>query len=183
MNKKLAVFAIACALAFAGFAVLAQDTAQAPKPGPEHEKLAYFVGKWKAEGDVADNPFMPGGKFETKDDCRWFDGGFAVVCDSEGRGPMGKMKGLGIMSYSAEDKTYTYYGLDNMGMTMSTVPKGTVEGSTWTYHDESRMGGMNVKSRYVLEQVSATSYTFKWEMQGDDGSWQTIMQGKSTKTG
>ena len=44
------------------------------------------------------------------------------------------------------------------------------------------MGGKMVKSRYTINQTSPTSYTFKWEMQGEDGAWQTIMEGKSTKT-
>jgi len=34
------------------------------------------------------------------------------------------------------------------------------------------MGGKTVKSRY----------TIKWEMQGDDGAWQTVIESKSTKT-
>lgn len=42
-------------------AVLAQEPAPAPKPGPEHEKLAYFIGTWKSEADVKPTAFGPGG--------------------------------------------------------------------------------------------------------------------------
>ena len=35
---------------------------QAPKPGPEHARLGYFVGKWKAEGEMKPGPMGPGGK-------------------------------------------------------------------------------------------------------------------------
>ena len=38
-----------------------------------------------------------------------------------------------------------------------------------------------VKSRYVINEVSPTSYSFKWEMQGADGAWQTVMAGTQTK--
>ena len=43
------------------------------------------------------------------------------------------------------------------------------------------MGGKLVKSRYVIKQGTPTSYTFKWEMLGDDGPWKPILEGKSTK--
>jgi len=150
-------------------------------PCPELQKLGYFVGKWSSEGDMKPSPAGPGGKFISTDNCTWYEGGFAVVCNSTGKGPMGPTKGLGIMSYSTEDQAYTYYGIDNTGMIMSTVPKGTVAGDTWTYADESKMGGKMFKSRYTIQQLSPTAYTFKWEMMGDDGAWAAVMEGKSTK--
>jgi hypothetical protein len=166
------------ALAVAGSAALAQE---APKPGPEHKKLEYYTGKWSSESEVKANPFMPAGKYTSSDSCDWFQGGFAVVCHSEGGGPMGPMKSVGIMGYSAEDKVYTYYGIDNSGMVPTSVSKGSVQGDTWTYTDESKMSGKLVKSRYTIKQLTPASYTFKWEMQGEGGAWSTLMEGKSTK--
>ena len=182
-KMRLGLVSIACVLLSSGPAVLAAEAGDVLRPGPEHEKLGFFVGKWKSEGEVMENPIMPGGSFTAEDDCRWFEGKFAVVCDSEGKGPTGKMKALGIMTFSAEDQAYIYYGLDNSGMAMSSLPKGTVQGETWTYHDESSIGGVTVKSRYVIDQLSPKSYSFKWEMLGEDGSWQTVMKGKATRTG
>ena len=155
---------------------------KAPKPGPEHERLGYFVGKWKMEGTTAENPFMPGGKFSSTDTCEWFEGKFAVVCRTQGKGPMGPTRGLGIMGYSAGEKVYLYYGVENSPMAMTTVPRGTVEGDTWTYHDESKMGDQTVKSRFVMKQLDKKSYTFKWEIQGPDGQWKTVSEGKSTRS-
>jgi len=165
------------ALVLAGSAARAQD---APKPGPEHKKLEYYTGKWSSESEVKANPFMPPGKYTSKDDCGWFQGGFAVMCHSEGGGPMGPMKSVGILGYSGEDKVYTYYGIDNSGMVPTTVSKGSVQGDTWVYSDESKMGGKMVKSRYTIKQLTPTSYTFKWEMQ-EGAAWSTLMEGKSTK--
>jgi len=153
----------------------------APSPGPEHKKLGYFVGTWTGEGIMKPNPFMPAGTYTSGDECKWFEGGFAVVCHSRGKGPMGDMKGLGIMSYSPEEKIYTYYGVDSSGMTMTTVSKGSVQGSTWTFTDESLMGGKMVKSRYVITELSPASYSFKWEMLGEDGTWVSVVEGKQSK--
>jgi hypothetical protein len=181
MNARLCICG-AVALGF-GSAAMAADAPQAPKPTPEHEKLGYFIGKWTSEGTLKDGPMGPGGKMTGKDSCEWFEGKFAIVCKSTGTGPSGPSKGIGIISYSPEEKAYTYYGVDNSGMAMSTVPRGTREGDTWTYTDESKMGGKLVKSRYVMKEVSPTSYTFKYEVQGDDGKWATMMEGTETKEG
>jgi len=44
---------------------------------------------------------------------------------------------------------------------------------------QSRMSGKLVKSRYTIRQTSPTSYSYKWEITGEDGAWQTILMGKS----
>ena len=172
---------VAAAIIFAVASTLAVAQ-EAPKPGPEHKKLEYFVGKWKTEGEMKPNPFMPGGKFTGTDDCEWFEGGFAVICHTDGTGPMGSAKGLAIMSYSPEHKAYTYYGTDSTGMTMTSVPLGTIDGKTWVYDDESMMGGTMIKNRYTIVVTSETSYTFKWELQDPDGTWMAIMEGKAKKS-
>ena len=45
-----------------------------------------------------------------------------------GTGPTGPSKNIGITGYSTDQKKYTYWGLDNTAMAMTTVAKGTVEG-------------------------------------------------------
>lgn len=178
LRAAAACFLGGAALLFAADAASAQD---APKPTPEHQKLGYYVGKWKGDGELKANPFMPAGKYTSEDECEWFQGGFAVVCKSEGKGPQGEIKSVGIMGYSTEEKTYTYYGIDSNGMMPTSVAKGTVSGDTWTYTDESKYGGQLVKSRYTIKQLSPASYSFMWEMQGPDGKWMALMQGTTTK--
>lgn len=187
--RTLGIFAIVFAVMLAPAASVAPAAEKAaakapdkaPAPGPEHKKLGFFVGTWTGEGEMKANPLMPAGKYTSTDNCRWFEGGFAVVCHSDGKGPMGSMKGIGIMGYSPEEKIYTYYGADNTGMTMTTVSKGTVQGNTWTYTDEAMMGGKMVKSRYTVTEQSPSSYTFKWEMVGEDGKWVSVIEGKNSK--
>ena len=169
------------ALALASSAAVTSAAAQAQKPGPEHQRLGYFVGRWQAEGEIKPGPMGAGGKVTATDNCAWFEGGFAVICRSEGQGPSGPSKSIGILGYSVEDKAYTYYGVDNSSMIMSSVPKGTVSGKTWTYTDESTMGGQTVKSRVTIVEESPTAYTFRMEMQGPDGKWIPMMQSRNTK--
>jgi hypothetical protein len=176
-RKPLPVLAL---LALAPSIALAQAP-QKPTPGPEHKRLGYFVGRWKGEAEVKQNPFLPAGKHTSSDDCEWFEGRFAVVCRNEAKTPMGPMKGLGLMTYSPEEKAYLYYGIDSSGMAMAAVSKGTVNGDTWVYMDESKLGDKMVKQRFTIRELSPTSYSFTWEMQGEDGSWMALLEGKQTK--
>ena len=184
MKRMLYVLAVCVLALLVGIhvGVMAQTPQQPPKPGPEHQRLGYFVGKWTTEGEMKPSPMGPGGKVTSTDDCQWFEGHFAVVCRSEGKSPMGPGKSIGILGYSTEEKVYTYYGVESSPMIMTTVPKGTVQGNTWTYTDEGTMGGQKYKSRVTIKEVSPTSYTFTMEMQGPDGKWAPMIESKSTKT-
>jgi hypothetical protein len=183
MRRQLGVLAVIIVLCALGVQLAAQapQAPPAPKPGPEHQRLAYFVGQWTSEGEMKPGPMGPGGKISATDTCEWFEGRFAVICRSEGKGPMGPVKNIGILGYSAEEKVYTYYGVDNSNMTMTSVPRGTVQGDTWTFSDESMMGGQKMKSRVTIKEMSPTSYTFKMEIQGADGKWTPMMESKNTK--
>ena len=176
--KSLAASVVASLLCTAGLAAQAPTP---PKPTEAHQRLGYFVGKWTNEGEMKPGPMGPGGKVSSIDTCEWFEGRFAVVCRYDGKGPMGPMKGMGIISYSPEAKAYTYYAVDNSGMVMTTVPRGTVQGDTWTYQDESEMGGIKIKSRVTLKEVSPTAYTFLMEFMSPDGTWTPLMESKLAK--
>jgi Protein of unknown function (DUF1579) len=191
-NPRLAILA-AFGLLTAAISVPAQDKKagaekkaaepekkmEAPKPGPEAKRLGYFVGTWKSEGEIKPNPMMPAGKMTGTDKCEWFPGGFQIVIHSAGKMPMGSMHGLGIIAYNAEDKVYTYYGIDNMGF--ATLSKGNVDGKSWVFTDESKMGGKTYHGRYSMTEDSPTSYSFKYEMSEDGKTWNLIMEGKSSK--
>jgi hypothetical protein len=179
MTRMSSTLAMLAAVSLVSAQVAAAQAA--PKPGPEHKRLGYFVGKWSVEGEMKPGPMGPGGKFTSSDTCEWFEGGFSVVCRSEGKMPTGPARSIGILGYSTEDKVYTYYGVDNSGMTMASVPRGTLQGDTWTYTDESTMGGAKVKSRVTIKELSPTAYTFRMDFQGPDGKWMPVMEAKNTK--
>ncbi len=171
----------AAAAAFSQEAPAPPKPPEPPKPAPEVKKLAYFAGLWKTEGEVRENPVMPAGRITSTDNCEWFQGRFHLVCRSFGKGPMGETRGLGILGYSSEDKAYTYYGIDSLGL--AEQGRGQNEGKTWTYTSESKMGGLPVTGRYTVTELTPTSYTFKYEVSSEASPWATIVEGKSTKIG
>ena len=86
MKKIVATLAFSIVALCVSMASYAQTPPAAPKPGPEHQKLAYFVGKWTVEGEMKASPMGPGGKMTSNDNCTWFSGHFAVVSRWRGFG-------------------------------------------------------------------------------------------------
>jgi len=176
---KRLVLVVFLALAVPCLAFGQAQTAQPPKPGPEAQKLAYYVGTWKGEGEIKAGPFGPGGTFSGTESCEWFAGGFHVVCRRESTGPEGKMTELEILAYDAEAKAYTTYSIDSSGF--SGGAKGSLTGNTWTSLWEGKAAGKPAKYRYTGVQVSPTSLTFKIEYSVAGGPWGVVLEGKSTK--
>jgi hypothetical protein len=175
--STVAVFAI---LIFAG-AVCAQNPPQAPKPSPELKRLNYFVGHWATEAEMKPSPFGPGGKFTSKEHTEWMPGDFFLVTHSQWKGAsMGEGTGLAVMGYNADEKVYTYNAFNSMGE--AEASKGKVDGDTWTWTSNEKMGGKPTKSRFTVKELSPTSYSFKFEIAPEGGDWATIMEGKATKT-
>jgi hypothetical protein len=121
-----------------GITVGGQQPVGTPQPSPEHKKLEAFVGTWKDEAEMKPGPFGPGEKMSLLETCEWFTGGFSIVCLTETTGFMGDLKTLAILSYDTEEKVYRFYEFNSMGW--SKAAKGTVDGDTWTFDGESKMG-------------------------------------------
>lgn len=181
MKRKIALF-------FTGelglvLLLVALGTAQAPagppKPGPEHQKLAYFAGKWDAEGDMKPSTFGLGGKFTYTQTCEWFDGNFALVCHSDGTLQTESVKGFSIMGWDLAAKTYTYFSTNNWGQ--DSFSRGTIEGDTWTWNNESKVNGKPVIFRFTLKQVSPDVATYKFEMGAAGEPFKLMMDGTQTR--
>ena len=167
------------ALAVAACAAWAQTPEGPPKPTAEHKKLDWFAGTWSGKGEAKPSPMMPGGPMTWTEKCEWFEGGFSLVCRSEGKGPAGPMKGLSVIGYNPEKKVYTFYGVDNSGW--SGLSEGTTDGKKWTYTSTETMGGQTMQGRFTLTPVSDKKMTFVWEMSQDGKTWTSLMTGESTK--
>lgn len=175
MKRIMAAF---CFVAFFACVAVAQDASQMPKPGPEQKRLQYFVGTWNSEYVLKPGPMGPGGKMTNTDHSQMMPGGFFVVTHTDGKGAMGELNELAVMGYNAEAKAYTYDAYNNFGEAEHFT--GTVQGDTWTWMSESKMGGKPTKMRFTAKEVSPTMYTMKLEV-GSDGGWTTVMEGKATK--
>jgi len=159
-------------------AALAQGPPPPPQAGPEHQRLHYFVGKWQHEGEMKPGPFGPGGKFTTTEDVHML-GDFFAIFHSTSTGAMGGMEELYALGYDPKLKAYTYDSFNNMGQREKST--GHVAGKIWTWTSDEEMGGKVMKGRFVLTEVSPTSYTYKFDMSSDGKTWEKGFEGKATK--
>jgi hypothetical protein len=161
--------------------VLSGQAPQAPKPGPEHQKLGAFVGNWNFTGEMKPGPMGPGGKMTGSDRVQWIAGNFAIERGFEGKGPMGTINGLEVIAYDSAKKTYTYQVVDSTGG----VSGGTAtnNGDAWTFTGSVSMAGKSMQERCNLT-LSGNNSTLKiaCEMSADGKSFAPTFEGTATKT-
>jgi hypothetical protein len=155
--------------------LLAQAPPVPPKPGPEHKKLEYFLGKWTVEGEIKANEFVRAGKTVQTETNTLGPGGFYVESRSEGQLPTR----FGFIAYDSHAKVYTSYYANSGGLVGAGT--GTVNGNTWTWMVEDKFAGNAIKGRTTVTVLSASQYTFKYEMADEKGGYTTILEGKATK--
>lgn len=173
MNRAFTLPFHITVLLFALAAILpAVAEAQTPKPGPEHQRLRYFVGDWQIKWETKPGPNGPGGKVIVTDHNEML-GDFFVVFHREGRRPGGKE--IGILGYDPDQKAYIYEGFGDDGDVARAT--GAVSGDTWVLSAQ----GDKFKERFTLKEVSSTSYTFVTEVSLDGGPWTTVEEGKAKK--
>jgi len=155
--------------------LLAQAPPAPPKPGPEHKKLEYFLGKWTVENEFKANEFVRAGKTVSTVTDTLGPGGFYIEHRAEGQ--LGTT--LGIIAYDSHAKVYTSYYASSAGLVGTGT--GTVNGNTWTWMIEDKVFGKAVKGRTTVTISSASQYTFKYEMLDANGRYVTIQEGTATK--
>src|SRR5262245_44828710 len=145
MKRVLMGFVIVAATVVA---VVAQTPPPAPKPGPEQQAMAPFVGTWTFAGELKPGAMGPGGKATGTDRITWLPGGFFIERKFEGSMAGMEMKGTEIYGYDSAKKTYTYVGFDSMGgQGMGTM---TVKGNVWSANGSANMGGQPMMERCTL---------------------------------
>ena len=177
MKKRFTI--LLCMTLLLGIALSVQGQTDTPKPAPELKKLDYFAGTWTADGEMRPGLMGPGGKFTGTNHVQWMDGGFFLVTHSEFSGAMGKGAETAYMGYDSNDKTYTYDSFNTLGE--ADHAKGNVDGDTWTWQSETRVGAQTMKGRLTIKVISATAYNFRFEMSTDGATWNTVLEGKDTK--
>jgi Protein of unknown function (DUF1579) len=151
-----------------------------PKPGPEHKKLDMFAGSWTLAGNIKPGHMGPGGDMTENEKCEWTEGDFFVVCHTDYKGVAGSGTGVSYMGYSTDEKSYTYREFNSWGEFVDS--RGSLDGDTWTWTNDEKMGDKTVKGRFTMKVTSPTTYNFTYEMSQDGKAWTTIMDGKATKS-
>jgi hypothetical protein len=122
---------------------------------------------------------MPGGKFTSIEKREWYSGGFFVMCQSEGTGPIGPGTASPSHGTRSERKGYTYHEFTSTGEAIDS--QGTVNGGTWKWTAESQMGDAKLSVRVTIKQVSKAEDTSKLEMSQNGGEFALVEETKGHK--
>jgi Protein of unknown function (DUF1579) len=163
-------------------AVVPPAVAQIEIPkAPELKKLDVFVGSWNLQGEMKPGSMGTGGSMSETETCNWMEGGYFLVCNVDFKSTMGNGTGTAYMSYDSNEKMYTYDAFNSMGE--AEHARGALEGDTWTWSSEEKMGGQSMKAHFIIKMppTSTNSYTFRFDMSPDGSTWNTVMDGKATK--
>jgi hypothetical protein len=174
MKPRRMILAAVFTLATTAFA-----QTEPPKPAPELKKLDMFAGSWILDGTMKPGSMGPGGSMTENETCTWMEGNFYLVCHSDYKSSMGNGVGLSVMGYSTDDKAYTYREFNSFGEFDDS--KGSLDGDTWTWTSDEKMGAMTLKGRFTMKITSASSYSFTFDMSQDGTKWSTVMEGKASK--
>jgi len=107
---------------------------ESPKPGPEHEALEYFAGKWEGKTGWrmnAGDAFLEGTMSE---ETRKALSGLWFISDMKGKNEMGEYEGHGVLGYDTQKKKYVGFWVDSMA-TYAFPYEGMHDkaSKTWTY--------------------------------------------------
>ena len=143
-------------------------------PGAEHERLADFIGTWKATVTMWMGPGEPmvstGKMFNTLD-----LGGRYLKQDYKGDandGPFPNFEGRGYMGYNDARGQYEGFWVDNASNQMG-IERGDFDPKTnsWDMRSETVMPGVGpMTKRSVITLVSEKEHTLEMYFTGPDGN-------------
>lgn len=107
---------------------------QPGKPGPEHELLDVFIGRWITEGHTVASEDALSVEILASDVYEWMPGGFFVLHSAYGRVGNTDVGGTEIIGYDAQSNKYHTHFFDSQGNL--TTEELRVEGDTWTWKGE-----------------------------------------------
>jgi hypothetical protein len=180
LSMKALLIAAAILLSAPSLAFAQPQADQTPKPGPEVQKLDYYVGTWEGHGETKAGPFGEAGKLSSKMTCDWFAGGFQIVCKGEETGPSGKRGFLNLLAYDEKAKAYTQYSISSFGET-EYDQGGSLVGDKLTYLLDQDAGGKPAKFRYIEEHLSPVLMTYQAEVSVEGQPWMVLAEGKIAK--
>lgn len=179
--------ALASLFAFSSFALVAQQPApaapapakpavqEAPKPGPEMDRLKPLIGSFKVDERHSGpgSPSVVSAGFARVSEG---PGGFTLLIDyTTLSGPTHGMKGHGVLGWDAGSNSYKQVWVDSMGP-MIEVAAGTWEGDAFVLKASGTMMGKPYQSRTTISGISAEGFTVTGEVAMDGGPMQKMVE-------
>lgn len=146
--------------------------AQASKPGPAHQRLAVFIGKWMNKGQVVSTANAPSIEILTSDVYEWMPGGYFVFHTAYGRIGNLDVGGVEIIGYDPTTQRYFSRFFDSSGQVHEADL--IVDSNTWTWK------GKNTGCTAVFSENGKVQ-TARHRRLDETGNWVPAMEVVLTK--
>lgn len=141
-------------------AIQSEPTLRARADG--YERLAPLIGRWTQKG--RESTYV-----ET---CRWYDGKFHVVCDTEFKRTDGTIsRGKSVLGYQADEDRYVYVGIGSNGRTETM--SGTFRDGVLEFTPHPTDGDKPALSRVRMGPFAGREVPFVAESSIDGAAWTT----------
>ena len=137
--------------------------------GPEHQRLAVLVGRWKTEGWTREAPGEAAARIDATDTYEWLPGGFALLHRVDARVGGQKVEGAEIVGYDPGRRAYVtqYFGSDGPNAYEASLLDED-GGLVWTMQSRTdRFTGVFDDERDVI--------TGHWDVLDDNSAWRPWM--------
>jgi hypothetical protein len=135
--------------------------AQPPRPGPEHERLSPFVGRWKTAGEVLASASSPALEIAGIDEYEWMPGGFFLLHRVDVRIGTERVQALEIIGWDAERGRYFMRSFDSQGGTAE-MHASVGDDGTWKFTGDAERftgtfsdGGQTLSGRWERRESDA----------------------------
>jgi hypothetical protein len=144
-----------------------------PGPGPEHQALAPFIGRWRTSGQVLASGSAPSLEIAGIDEYEWLPGGFFLLHRVDVRMGGDRVQALEIIGWDAEGGAYFMRSFDSQGGTAEM--QATLHDGTWTFQGDAERftGGFG---------DGGGTLSGRWERREGDG-WMPWMDVRLSKDG
>ncbi len=151
---------------------------QNPRIGPEHRRLAMFLGAWEEKVNYPNESEKDGTG-------RWFARpalGLFVMMNYEGEGPQGRYRAVGMLTWDHEEQNYRLWWFDDAGGVGEYRGAFSNEGTLALEH-RGKVEGRDFRERITYTRSSPTELKTKIEQAWGGGEFRTYLDAVATRTG
>jgi hypothetical protein len=154
---------------------------QAPKPGPEMERLRFLIGAWDVRGECEKTPLTGEGGKQTG----WYKvqlgpGGFSILSDFAAEGPLGTEIGHEIITWDPKSDAYTTVTIGN-NFPGALIGKARWEGKNLVTRAEFEMAGAVIHNRAVYSHVGEKTLQIEESIQMGDAPYELLWKASAAK--
>ncbi|WP_372784242.1 DUF1579 family protein [Phenylobacterium sp.] len=132
-----------------------------PQRGPEHEKLAVFLGDWRGKGTGG-----AGSDMTTVETYDWVDGKFFLETHFDQKVGEASHIGVGTIGYDPDTRAYRLHMVDNLGYHRDYAVRDDGNG-VWRFLGERERAALTFKGDEM---------NVRWEHRPDGGEWAPLCE-------